>query len=268
MLDDYFASMATVVISVANFKGGVGKTTTCLNLGAGIALKDKRVLLIDTDAQANLTESLGFNLSRDYQDYLSSYYESIKQGKKREIDPIRIKDNLHLVPASLDLANADSEYSGVGLKDWMLKKLLKDKKKDYDFILIDCPPSMGILTKNALSVSDFVLIPTLAEFLPTRGIKLFIDAVTRFVIKEGLNEEIKILGIVLTQHSSNAIIARELVETIKRKFSNDLLSTTIRKNVSLSEAQYEGKDIFTYDSECNGAKDYKALTTEILDLLQ
>lgn len=256
-----------IVISVANFKGGVGKTTTCLNLGAGIALAGKKVLLIDTDAQANLTESLGFNLSEGYEDYLGNYYQSIKQGNKREIDPMRIKENLSLIPASLDLANADSEYSGVGLKDWMLKKLLKDKKKDYDFILIDCPPSMGILTKNALSTSDFVLIPTLAEFLPTRGIQLFIDAVTRFVIKEGLNEEIKILGIVLTQHSSNAIIARELVKTIKEKFPNDLLDTVIRRNVALSEAQASGKDIFSYDPECNGAKDYKALTAEILDLL-
>ena len=257
-----------MVISIANFKGGVGKSTTAQNLAAGMALQGKRILLIDTDAQANLTESFGFNLPEGYEDYLHSAYLGIRDAKPKPLAPLRISDKLHLVPSSLDLANADSEFNGVGQRFWMLKKLLKEVKHKYDHIIIDCPPSMGLLTKNALSASDLVLIPTLAEYLPTRGIKLFIDAVGRFIINEGLNEEIAVLGILITQYNANPILSRELEKGIIEQFPDDILQTRIRRNIALSEAQAMGKDIFAYDAESNGAKDYQELTNEILNLLQ
>lgn len=251
-----------MIFSLANFKGGVGKTTCALNLGFGIARQGYKTLLVDTDPQSNLTFSLG--LLEAQEGNLRSLYESIRSNQEPPTAAVIQKiGDVSLLPASLDLASADLDFGGIPRREYIMQRILAPVKDDYDVILIDCPPSMGLLTQNALAVTDIVLIPTLAEFLPAKGIQIFIDAVQRFM-GHGVNPDLAIGGIIICQYNPNPILSRQLYQMLQESFPDLPFDTSIRRNIALSEAQARGQSIFDYDPESRGAEDYLALTKELL----
>ncbi|WP_103069652.1 ParA family protein [Aquimarina sediminis] len=248
------------VISIANFKGGVGKTTTAINLAAGLKNLGKKVLLIDVDPQANLTQSLGVT-----EDIKNSIYEVLRKeafGEKTSITDVLITaSGLDVIPSSLDLAGAELELASVYGREQILSQLIAPLTA-YDYILIDCPPSMSMLTINALVSSDFVLIPLQAEFLPLKGVRSFLN---HFKLVKKLNKRIKLLGFVLTKYDERKKMNRQVREELEKEFSENMIfKTHIRSNIALANAQEKGMDIFTYDKNTNGAKDYSELTSEFL----
>lgn len=253
-----------MVFSIANFKGGVGKTTTAMNVGAGLAMEGYKVLLVDTDAQTNLSQSLGIESAGEnlYKLYRKVLTESEHPDPTTAI--IEVKEKLSLLPGALELAAADREFNGVGRREYMLEGILDHVKEDYDIIIIDCPPSLGILTINALAITDYVLIPVLGEYLPVKGIEVFQNAVVKFIVKEKINTDIQFGGILVTQFNPTPILSRELIETLEESFPSLVFKSRIRRNIALSEAQALQKDIYTHAPESNGSKDYRALTKEII----
>lgn len=251
------------VISIANFKGGVGKTTTAINLAAGLKNLGKKVLLIDMDPQANLTQSLGIITEEG-----KSVYNVLKKeafGEEAQIiSVIQQASGLKLIPASLELANAELELASVYGREQILAHLLRGVS-GFDYVFIDCPPSMSMLTINALVASNFVFIPLLAEFLPLKGARSFL---THFELIKKLNKQITLLGFVLTKYDHRKKMNQEVKEKLVDDFGIDKVFTTvIRTNIALANAQQEGLDIFTYDSKSNGALDYEQLTIEFLSKL-
>ncbi|WP_062056980.1 ParA family protein [Aquimarina longa] len=248
------------VISIANFKGGVGKTTTAINLAAGLQKKGKKVLLIDVDPQANLTQSLGIT-----EDIEKSIYTILRQeafGEETNITDVLLNaSGLDLIPSSLDLAGAELELASVYGREQILSQLIQPLQ-GYDFVFIDCPPSMSMLTINALVSSDFVLIPLQAEFLPLKGVRSFLK---HFELVKKLNKKIKLLGFVLTKYDYRKKMNQEIKSQLQEEFSEAMIfKTHIRSNIALANAQEQGKDIFTYDKNANGAKDYSEFTIEFL----
>lgn len=244
------------VISISNHKGGVGKTTTAVNLAAGLNAMGKKVLLVDLDAQANLTFSLGFNLNEER----PNIYEAITGAA--ELQPIQIKPGLDVVASSLDLSGVDVELSGEAGREYLLKELLDPIKRRYDFIIIDTAPSLSLLTINAFTASDEVIIPLQAEVLAFQGLGKLAEVIDK--IKKRLNKRLEIAGILITLYDSRRIINRDVVEAIQKNFKTKVFNTKIRGNVSLAEAPARGKDIFSYEPKSNGAEDYAALCKEIL----
>ncbi|AXT61545.1 ParA family protein [Aquimarina sp. AD10] len=248
------------VISIANFKGGVGKTTTAINLAAGLKKKGKKVLLIDVDPQANLTQSLG--ITEDIENSVYTVLHKEAFGEKTKITDVVINaSGLDIVPSSLDLAGAELELASVYGREQILSQLIKPLK-GYDYVFIDCPPSMSMLTINALVSSDHVLIPLQAEFLPLKGVRSFLK---HFELVKKLNKKISLLGFVLTKFDYRKKMNQQVKEQLLKEFSDKLVfKTHIRSNISLANAQEKGKDIYSYDKNANGAKDYSELTTEFL----
>ena len=246
------------IFSIANFKGGVAKTTTAINLGFGLHHSGYKVLLIDLDAQANLTYSMGLTDQLD-----DSIYDALTGSKKLE-DLILQSGGIDFIPSSVRLALAEMEL----LEDYgrkgslsILKEALDPVKDAYDFIFIDCMPSIGIITQNALAASDQVIIPLKAEFLPIRGLSVFVQAVDR-IRDIGLNPGLKIGGFLVTQYDKRKIMHKDVLALLEGQFDGLVFKTCIRPNIALSEAQSNGLDIFQYDAESNGAKDYFELTKE------
>ncbi|MFK7979286.1 MAG: ParA family protein [Saprospiraceae bacterium] len=247
----------TRVISIANNKGGVGKTTSVQNLGAGLNKLGYSVLLIDLDPQANLTESFGHNRVGE------SIYDVLKGTEK--LPAVKIGDEFFLIPSNLDLSVAEIEFSTRTARESILQRNLIDKVKgDFDYILIDCPPSLGLLTLNALVASDEILIPIDAGFFSMKGIDKFLYIVED-IKKNKLNPALKVSGVFVTMYE-NVILKKDIISTIEENFNQKVFSTKIRKNIALSEAQSTGQDIFSYSPNSNGAKDYIALVKEIFNL--
>ena len=243
------------VICIVNHKGGVGKTTSVANIGAGLALAGARVLLIDIDAQCNLSESFG--LVRQ----TPNIYTSMTQ---RAALPIyHIKPNLDVVPSSLELVKAEIEISAVMSRESILRNLLEPIKAQYDFVLIDSPPSLGLLTVNALTAADEVIIPLEAEFLAYRGLDSIVFAID--LTKENTNPALKIGGVFLTKYNKSRSLTTSIREEVSKYFGDVLFNTVIRVNVALAEAPSNGKDIFEYAPDSNGATDYAELVKEILE---
>jgi chromosome partitioning protein len=235
-------------ISIANFKGGVGKTTSTINIGAGLQLAGKKVLLIDLDPQFNLTQSLGVtDVERPVYGALRGEYP---------LSPIKIMDGLDLIPSSLELIKAEIELAAEFKREDILNRLLAKLTPHYDYILLDCPPSLGLLTINAFVASDDIYVPVEAEFLALKGYAVLSEAIGRI----GLTID----KVFVTKYDGRKILNRNVLDTIQNSLGDDAFKTYIRENVALAEAPTQGLDIFRYAPKSIGADDYKALCKEIM----
>jgi chromosome partitioning protein len=247
-----------ITISIAQLKGGEGKTTTTGALGAALARRGQRVLLIDADPQTNLTHGLGFTDPPG-----ATLYEAM-HGQVTLADIAQNQGQYYdLVPASLSLSGAEVELSTRIGRERLLDSLLRPVKASYDFILIDCPPSIGLMTVNALATSDYVLVPMQTERHSLKGLQE-VSRVIGLVRENEINPGLKLLGIMLNKYDRRKILHRNIYETIQAEFPDRMFDTTIRTNISLAEAQIMGQDIYTYDEASNGAQDYDHLTSEVL----
>lgn len=235
------------VISVANFKGGVGKTTSVLNIGAGLHRLGQKVLMIDIDPQHNLTQSTRA-------EEFSPIYHALRG--EQPLQPIALADGLDLVPSSLDLIKSEIELAGEFKREEILDRLLKPLRDRYDFVLIDCPPSLGLLTINAFMASDWIFVPVEAEFLALKGYTILNEAVGRIGLQ--------IDRAFVTMFDGRKTLNREVLDAIRGNLGERLFKTVIRGNVSLAEAPSRRSDIFSYSPESRGAEDYAALCAEIM----
>ena len=252
------------IIVFANQKGGVGKTTTTVNIGAYMAVKGKKVLLIDFDPQGNLSSSLGIS------DADNGIYEAILGHSSIE-ETIRStpQENLFLIPSNLNLSAATVELNKGNKKDSLtaLKTTINPLIKEYDYILIDCPPSLGVLTINGFIASDHVIIPLQCEYFALEGLK-YMYSMTIKKIQKSLNPDLKIGGIIFTMYDSRTNLGKEVIKSVKESFKQNpemLFTTVIPRNIRLSEAPSHGIPINLYDASCIGAKCYEKLTQEVLD---
>lgn len=243
------------VISISNHKGGVGKTTSTINIGAGLVLLGKRVLLIDLDPQANLSLSLGIESPE------RTIYGALRGEYK--LDPINVINGLDVIPSTLDLSGAELELSGEAGREYILRELIEPLREEYDYILIDSPPSLGLLTINGFTASDEVFIPLQSEFLALRGLAKLVEVIEK--INKRLNKQLRVGGVFITQYDSRKILARDVVTTIEAHFKDQVFNTKIRDNVALAEAPAQGLDIFRYNPKSSGAEDYLALCKEIIN---
>jgi len=245
----------TRTIAIVNHKGGVGKTTTVASVGSALAEQGKKVLLVDLDAQSNLTTSLLKDTEPE-----RTIYEAFNEGKGLPVVPLGGKD-WSLTPASLDLAGTELEIAGQLDREYILKDLLAEVAGKYDFILIDCPPSLGLLTINALVAATEVLIPLTAEALPSKGLQKILDIVEK--VRKRLNTSLRLSGILITRYEGNKL--SQLVEAaLRQNYGEKVYETRIRKNIRIAEAPLYGKDILEYAPDSNGAEDYRNLSSEIL----
>ena len=241
------------IISISNHKGGVGKTTTAINLGAGLSRLGKKVLLVDIDPQANLTQSLGKT------DQGRTIYGALRGDY--DLPEIKIAKNLYLTPSSLDLTGAEVELEGKAGR-YKLKRLIDPLRGSYDFILIDTPPSLGLLTINALTASQEIIIPLQAQYLALQGLTKLIEIIEK--VNKRLNKDLKLGGVFITQYDSRKILNRDVDKAIREHFKDMVFKTKIRDNIALAEAPSKGVDIFTYQAKSYGAEDYLALSKEII----
>ena len=242
------------VISISNHKGGVGKTTSVINIGAGLNKLGKKVLLIDLDPQANLSQSLGLI------DQERNIYGAIRGEYK--LQPTEILKGLDVVSSTLDLSGAEVELSSEAGREYILRELIDPIKGSYDYILIDSPPSLGLLTINAFTASDEVFIPLQAQYLALQGLSKLVEVIEK--IKKRLNKGLKVGGVFITQYDSRKVLNRDVVATIKAHFKDEVFKTKVRDNVALAEAPAQGVDIFRYNAKSYGAEDYLSLCKEII----
>ncbi len=247
------------IISVTNQKGGVGKTTTCVNLAAYVADAGKKVLLIDIDPQGNACASLGVEVEKGK----NSIYE-VLLGEIQAKDAIykSVVKNLDVLPSTVDLAGAEVDLVYVDNRENVLKEALKDIKDTYDFIFIDCPPSLGLLTVNALTATDSIIIPIQCEYFPLVGLGQLMNTVR--LIKKHLNPSIEIEGVLLTMKDNRSNLVTQVADEIKKYFETKVYDIYIPRNIRLAESPSHGKPILLYDSKSKGALAYKALCEEFL----
>lgn len=246
-------------IAIANKKGGVGKTTSALNIGAGLQKLGKKVLLIDLDSQANLTTGLGFQKHTQQK----SLYEVLRQEIGIE-ETILNRDGLFLVPSSKRLQGADKEF--LSEPDWQffLAEALEALEDDrFDYVLMDCPPHIGFLTYNAINAANEVYIPVQTEYFSLEGLNDLMEAIGQ--IKKRSNPDVIVSGVFATRHGNHKLLNRDVLDVIKERFGKTVFETFIRENLSISEAQSHGKTIFEYQPNSNGARDYMNLCHEIIN---
>ncbi len=246
------------VIAIANQKGGVGKTTTAVNLGAGLSQLGKKVLVLDTDPQGNTTSGLGV----DKKKVANSLYDAIINGVPLEdiILPTEL-ENLFLAPATMDLAGAEIELVPALSRETKLKQALEQVREEYDFLVIDCPPSLGLLTVNALTAADSILVPIQCEFYALEGLTQLMNTV--HLVQSHLNPALKIEGVVLTMFDSRTNLSTQVAQEVKRFFREKVYRTVIPRNIRLSEAPSHGQPIIVYDPKSKGAEVYMALAEEV-----
>lgn len=247
------------IISFTNKKGGVGKTTTAINMAAYCADFGKRVLLIDLDSQGNATTGLGFSKSA----LKKSVYNVLIEDEKivNNILPTQVK-LLDILPANVDLTGAEVDLVYKRAREHILKNALESVKDSYDYIFIDCPPSLGLLTVNAWVASDSIIIPLQSEYYALEGVSQLMNTIT--MVKQHLNPKLQIEGVVITMYDGRALIAKQITAEIKKFFKNKLYEIIIPRNVRLNEAPSHGVPIMLHDPKCVGARAYKALTEEFL----
>jgi len=250
------------IISIAIQKGGSGKTTTAINLGAALCQKGKKVLLVDADAQANLSQALGVEEEPVFNLYTELKKEMTGEGGHLARTIVRTRQGMDVVPASIDLAIVEMEMAGTMSREHLLTELLKPLAASYDYVFIDCPHSISLLTINALVASDLVLIPLPGEFLPLKGVYGFIRQFE--IIRKKLNSRLDLLGLVMTKFDERKQMNVGVKKQLEEKFGDKVFETVIRTNIQLSKAQEAGKDIFSYDKSANGARDYRQLAEEVL----
>jgi chromosome partitioning protein len=255
-----------MIIAIAIQKGGSGKTTTALNLAAALRERGEKVLLIDLDPQCNLTQSMGIRT-----DPKPSIYDILDQEASGETADLRSivrpVNGMDFAPASLELAKAELKLVSVYGREKLLKNILDPLRDDYDHILLDCPPAVGMLTVNGLVAADHVLMPMQAEFLPMKGLVSFMDIVQKDIIGKKLNPTLRIAGIVFTRFDTRNSMTPRIVEILEGLHPQHILKTRIRTNIALAKAQEQGMDIFTFDKSARGAGDYRALAEELLGRL-
>ena len=247
------------IISLANQKGGVGKTTTTINLAASLAVLEKKVLIIDADPQANTTSGIGF----DVKNIQSSIYECIVEGTDTEKVILKTEiENLDIIPSHIDLVGAEIEILNLPNREKVLKNAIEKLKNIYDFIFIDCSPSLGLITVNALTASDSVIIPVQCEYFALEGLGKLLNTIK--IIQNRLNPTLEIEGFLLTMYDSRLNLSNQVYEEVKHHFQDMVFETVIQRNVKLSEAPSYGKPVVLYDASSKGAVSHMNLAREIL----
>ncbi len=260
-----------MIVGVVNQKGGVGKTTTTVNLGAAIAAHGKNVLLVDIDAQSNMTTHLGLGTPDESMEVPGdrppppefTIYDVLKGSKTIKDVVIQRSERLSLVPSSLLLSAADLELGGVVGRELILKRALQSVVADYDVILIDCPPALGLLSLNALAAVNKVVIPVQSEYLALHGVRQLLDTIDQ--VRNIYNPSLVVGGVLICLHDNRKRLARAVADTIRAYFGDLVFDTIIRSNVALAEAPSQGQSIFEYSPKSSGAEDYAALAVELLN---
>lgn len=240
-------------IAIANHKGGVGKTTAALNIATGVATRGYSVLLIDMDAQANLTDTLHLS------DRRPNVYDVLRG---EAVQPIAINDRLHAVPSTLDLAAAEAELTAAIGRERLLLSALQPLSAKYDYVIIDTAPTLGLLTINALTAADAVVIPMQAEYYAIKGIRGLTDIIDS--VKRYINKGLYIGGVIISQYDTRTTLHKQMRDAITAQFGTAVFSTPVRKGIAIAEAQAAGMDVFTYAPDSAGAEDYGKIVNEFL----